>query len=331
MRQLILILVLLYSFPLTACGGGSNPQAPTPPPSAPPAGQPWTLAGRITATLGGQAVAGAQVDAFIASATSDAAGWFTLTAATAPTGSRAVTVSANGYRPRETVIRLPRADDVVVDIMSTAAPFNETFYNQLARDALDTPDADYPLFRWTSGLRFYLKTVDEFGRPLGDGVLDVVRRGLRDGVHYYTAGTYDAVIEEGTEDRPERVGYVNVVARQAIPEGDFCGLATTVGGNPMTIKLRIDRCGCGSVKIPIDVVMHEVGHAVGMFHVADRGQIMNTDEDFKCREVVPSALEQHHAALIYSRPRGNRSPDRDPGNFTLAGPQVRLAGAPGRP
>ena len=73
---------------------------------------------------------------------------------------------------------------------------------------------------------------------------------------------------------------------------EYCGLSSTVGGNPMTIQLRLDRCGCGSIKIPITLVMHEVGHAVGMFHVAGKGNIMNGDSWFYCREVVPTEIRR---------------------------------------
>jgi hypothetical protein len=289
------------------------------------------VSGRIVATLTGAPVPHAHVEAFIASADTDSDGRFTLTAATAPAGNQAITVTAEGYRPRETVIALPRTRDLVVDITSMASPFNEKFYNELARDAYVRPDANYALYRWSSALKFYVRTQDENGRPLDNAVLDVIRRGIRQGVRYYTAGSFEAVIEEGPETRPERVGYVNVLPLQVFPQGDYCGWSSTVGGNPMTIELRIDRCGCGSIKIPIDIVLHEIGHVVGMFDVSAPGQIMNKDEDFSCRDVIPTALEQHHAALIYARPRGNRDPDRDPGGFTLSIPDGGSAGVPGRP
>lgn len=318
--------------PLITCGGGSkSPQAPTPVPQPPPPPPPWNLPGHVVATLSGGPVAHATVNAFIATAESAADGSFTLNATPAPAGSQAVTVSADGYRPRETVIKWPRSADLLIDIASTAKPYDETFFNQLARDALDTPGRDYELLRWSSQLTFYLKTQDEFGRPLSADVLETVRRGIRRGVQYYTAGTYQAVIEEGSETRPERIGYVNVVPRQVIPEGDYCGLASTVGGNPMTIQLRIDTCGCGSIKIPVDLVMHEVGHAVGMFHVSGKSNIMNTEAWFNCRDVVPTESEQYHARLIYARPRGNKSPDRDPGVFTLGYGGGDLERPPARP
>jgi hypothetical protein len=275
-------------------------------------------------------VALASVNAFIATTESAGDGSFSLITA-APAGSHAMTVTAEGYRPRETVIRWPRTNGLVIDIASTAKPFDETFFNQLARDGLDEPTKDYALYRWSSQLKFYLKTQDEFGRPLSADVLDTVRRGIQLGVQYYTAGTYQAVIEEGTATRPERTGYVNVVPRQVIPEADSCGLSSTVGGNPMTIQLRLERCGCGSIKIPITLVMHEVGHAVGMFHVAGKGNIMNGDSWFYCREVMPTPIEQYHARLIYARPRGNHSPDRDPGEFSLAQPGLDQERPPARP
>ena len=323
------LVVVLFVYPLAACGGGSKPpQSPSPSPVPTP--QPWSVTGRVVTTLTGVPVAGAHVDAFIAAADSDSDGRFTLTAPAAPAGNQAITVTADGYRPRETVIRLPRTADLVIDITSTKPPFDETFYNQLARDALETPGADYPLYRWSEALKFYVQTKDETGRPLSNEVLAVIRRSIRDGVRYYTNGVFDVAIEEGAETRAERVGWVNVVPRQVIPEGDYCGFASSVGGNPMTIQLRLDYYGCGSLKIPAYLVMHEVGHAVGMFNVAGPGHIMNRQLDFHCRDVMPTALERHHAAIIYSRPRMNRSPDRDPGGFALGGPGGR-AGAPGRP
>ncbi len=319
-------------FSLISCGGGSkSPQAPTPTPQPPPPPPSWNLPGHVVATLSGGPVAHASVNAFIATAESASDGSFTLNTTPAPAGSQAVTVSADGYRPRETVIKWPRTTELVIDIVSMAKPYDDKFFNQIARDALDHPEEDYALYRWSHQMKFYLKTQDEFGRPLTASVLETVRHGIRQGVHYYTAGTYEAIIEEGTETRPETTGWVNVLPLQVLPGGDFCGQASTVGGDPMTIQLRIDRCGCGSIKIPVDVVMHEVGHAVGMFHVAGTNNIMNTDSYFNCRDVVPTEIEQYHARLIYARPRGNKSPDRDPGGFTLGFHGDDLERPPARP
>ncbi len=333
MRWLPGIPVLLFLLAFPACGGDSPrpPAAPTPVFVAPAPPPPWTLSGRVVATLTSTPVAHAHVDAFIASADTDADGRFTLTAPTAPGHSQAITVTAAGYRPRETVIKLPRTTEPVVDLVSTSAPFDETFYNELARGALEYPGEDYQLFRWPAPLKFYFRTVDEFGRPLSPDVVQVVERGIRQGVQYYTGGAFSAEIEEGTATHQETVGWVNVVPEQDIPGGDYCGLASSVGGNPNTMHLRVDRCGCGSIKIPIAVVEHEVGHVVGMFHVNGHENLMSTPADYGCKDLVPTAKEQYHARLIYARPRGNRSPDRDPGDFLLARPGGGWAGGPGMP
>lgn len=303
---------------LAGCGGGNkSPQAPTPVPTPPSPPPPWNLPGRVVATLSGSPVAHASVNAFIATAESGTDGTFTLNTTPAPTSSQAVTVTADGYLPRETVIKWPRTSDLVIDLMSTARPFDQTFYNQLAHGTIEYPGKDYGLYRWTSQMRFYVKTQDEFGRPLDRSVLDIVERGIRVGIQYYTAGKFQADIVEGSASRADQVGWVNVEPRQVIEGGDYCGLSGSVGGDPNSIQLRVDACGCGSIKIPIAVVIHEVGHVVGMFHVTGKQHVMHTPADMGCGDVIPSAAEQYHAALIYSRPRGNKQPDRDTGTFTL--------------
>ena len=135
---------------LISCGGGSkSPQAPTPTPKPTPP-PPWSLPGHVVATLSGAPVAHATVNAFIATAESGTDGSFTLNTTPAPAGSQAVTMSADGYRPRETVIKWPRTEDLVIDLMSTAKPFDETLYSQLAHGTLEYPGKDYGLFRWSS-------------------------------------------------------------------------------------------------------------------------------------------------------------------------------------
>lgn len=222
--------------PMIACGGG-NPTPPTvvPPPSSPPAAQPWTLAGRILATASGAPIASARVESSLGPFTSDGGGLFTLTAPSAPASSLQVTVTADGHRRRETTISLPRTNDLVLDLMSTAPPFDEVFYNQLARDALDEPARNHQLWRWRVAPKYYLQTSDENGQPVPPEVLRVVRQAISDGTHYFTGGRFAATIEEGSAARPEFSGWVNVLPVRNIPAGDLCGYATSIGGNPSTI------------------------------------------------------------------------------------------------
>jgi hypothetical protein len=58
--------------------------------------------------------------------------------------------------------------------------------------------------------------------------------------------------------------------------------------------------------------MHEVGHALGFFHVGDRSSLMFPFVAGDCPAGQLSAAEAYHAGIVYSRPRGNLDPDRDP-------------------
>ena len=99
--------------------------------------------------------------------------------------------------------------------------------------------------------------------------------------------------------------------RRKFASGTPCGTAF-IGRNPGTITLYEDICACGSVKVPGTVVLHEVGHALGFFHVADKGSVMYPAAPGACPPGVLSAAETYHASVAYSRPRGNTDPDRDP-------------------
>ena len=61
-------------------------------------------------------------------------------------------------------------------------------------------------------------------------------------------------------------GWINVnILRD--PASDVCGRAK-VGVDPGEITLYDDRCGCGSQKIRGRTIAHEVGHALGFWHIA---------------------------------------------------------------
>jgi len=326
------IAVALSVAALQACGGSSPtpPTTPTPPVTQPPPATTYSIAGQVVETLTRAPIAGARVESGAINATTDTNGRFTLSSTTQPPGTVGLTVSASGHRTRETNLTYPRAGEPVIDLTSTSAPFSEDFYNQLARNTYEAPGERTQLWRLSAAPRLYLKTTDETGKLVPPEVITVVTGALTDAVRLYSAGTFSAAIEQGTGTRPEEAGWINVEIRQTIPQGDYCGLAT-IGASPGWIQLRLERCGCGSVKVPAAVVLHEVGHALGFFHVSDRNSVMFPFNSGECRQQTLSALELTHVAVAYARPRANRDPDRDPANFAFFNPFQATPGWGGGP
>ena len=329
-------------FVVAACGGSTTappPVTPTPvpPPPAPPAppSTTWSTAGRVTAFGANQGLAGATVAPRweLAPVVTDGQGAYQITDTTDPPfAPYPLTVSAPGMLTREMWISWTRGARTGVDItlIRNAAPFSMTFYQQFARDMYDkSKGSPWPLRRWTTAPKFYLRTLDQAGRPVEPEVLSLTIETIRKAVPAYTANTYTAAaIETGTEVRPAAAGWINVDFKREFNDDTPCGRAF-VGENPGTITLYEDQCSCGSIKVPPSVTTHEVGHAMGFFHVSDRNSVMYPYDRGDCRHSELSSAESYHAAVMYSRPRGNTDPDKDPstgptlGIHAMTGPLVR--------
>ena len=308
---------------LAACGGGSSaakaptaPSAPTPP--APPPVVGWSVAGVLVDTVGKQPVGGAQLAPSwdLAAVATGADGAFSLGAtANPPTTPYRLTVSGSNLVSRELWVGWQPGvrSGITLDVIRDAAPFSMSFYRQLVRGTYDAEGAPWPVLRWTGSPKFYVKTTDQNGRAIETEVLAALGNVLPGAVAAYSSGTLSvAAIETGPDERPEAKGWINISFRRSTSSEQYCGWAS-VGADPGSITFT-DRCACGSNKVAGSLVYHEVGHALGFFHVSDESSVMYPYDDGRCPPAVLSASEKHHVAIAYSRPRGNEDPDRDPGS-----------------
>jgi hypothetical protein len=289
----------------------------------------------VTAAVTAQPIAGAMLtpEWELAPVTTDAQGAYLLSdTANPPFAPYPLTASAPGTISHKVWISWTRGARTGADLslIRTAAPFSMTFYRQFARDMYDESEGSpWELLRWMSAPSFYVRTVDQTGRAIEPEVIALTIDAIRRAVPAYSANLYNAAaIESGTADRAPVKGWINVVFKREHDDDTPCGRAG-VGWNPGQITLYDDVCSCGSVKIPDSVTTHEVGHAMGFFHVSDRNSVMYPYDRGDCRKGVLSTAEIHHVAIVYSRPNGNTDPDDDPStspSFTAAarrGPLVR--------
>ena len=310
---------------VAGCGGGASPSSPTPPTApSPSAPQPWTLTGVVLSTISQQPLGGAVVQAGSLTSTTNAEGRFTLSQAVPPTTTLRTSITAAGHLLRETGLAWPRAiPEAQIDLIALAPPFSLDLYKQLVRDALESPELR-PLYRWTTQPRVALYPFDDSGRPLPPEVTATIRETVPKAIAAWSGGLFENVSVEEVQVPDGQEGWIVLHALRN-ESSDYCGLASfryRGEGQIVTarIELVLDTCACGSRKISPNTIAHELAHGLGFWHVEGPyllvGQAGDGCSAFENEVITP--VEAAHARIAYSRPPGNRDPDRDPDNSAFA-------------
>ena len=306
----------------TACGdGGGASTSPAPPP--PPLPLSWNdVPSEITVRVGEEetftALLSAAVEAtYSITADSEAvevsgktlrAGVFEGTVSGVEAGEVTVTLTANspGYATARATTGV-----VVEDL------FDTNLWRELVFDAYDCPNGssdELCMSRWgervveqriTAVLRgqpnLHLSVNDrDWPWDLSSYQQDIVRDAIRNSVRQVTGESFTGRITAGPEIR-DQAGWVDIV-----PVGDEffggsgpCGVAI-VGEPAGLILINVDSLGYCDLA---SVAVHEVGHALGFFHVLDIGDYIMSPH----LSAIPaefSEAERFHTELAWELGRG---------------------------
>ena len=303
-----LILTLAIALVCASCQKSKSPSPTGPDPAGPPisSSERWTLTGQVIDALTQQPIAGAQ----LLDTRTDSAGLFEANGSGARSAQR-VTLAASGFLTRETTISAG-TNNPIIDLIPTSL---SAIYRQLVRNGFEAPSELEPIRRWTASPNFYIDTTMPIGIKVADGDLQRIEEGIRSSVPSFTGGKMQvSTLVRGTNP-PKDHGWI-VVSFINDSTADFCGRAY-VGADPGAIEFNYNRCTCGPVRVRAGTISHEVGHALGFWHTADKGTLMFPVSS-GCGAADISQPERDAARIAYARPLMNAEPDKDPTGSAFA-------------
>lgn len=275
----------------------------------------WPISGRVLAGPGGAPVAGATLALEgYAPTTTDGSGRFRVITPNAAT--RHLIVQAPGFVTYDTYLRGGELRELDLPLIGATPPYPTQFAREILRNGRDVPGgvATQQLLPWETDPNIYIRTIwRDTGAPVAN--LDYYIAQIQRAVPLLTAGKRKVGrIETGPEQRPFEPGWIEVWF-------DHSGNYGYVGGYPIGNVQFAGDFLCASI-----AVMHEFGHAMGLWHSSQRPSVMGGGPA-SCADADLTPEEQMIVATLYSRQRGNLDPDRDPVTKPLLTPVAPSAQA----
>jgi len=222
-------------------------------------------------------------------------------APTAPTPVTVVNVPAvTPTTPVVTPTPTPTTPAVVDDGLTKDPRFSLSFYRMFALGGGSTP-----LARVSQAPALYLLTVDDAGNTVDARTLNTVAAAMESVAGMFTGKFGLEGIERGTGTTVSKANRITV-SFSANPQAGVCGSTNRAGGNQITLNYRVAACQCGGVIRPL-TAKHELGHALGFYHTDSVSDLMTSLPVNACDQ-NPSAREQYHGMVAYSRPIGSLDP-----------------------
>ena len=208
-------------------------------------------------------------------------------------------ISAPDFITRDT-----RSTATKVDLFPTTA-FDVEFYRQIARGSVDGPPDRLYVLPFAPNFYMEVEGVKGFSKETAVR-LEAIARKL---VPIMTGGKFQVTTWiTGPTPRTPESGWV-VIERTNLPSG-VCGTVGDSGIGAFVGHILLD----SNDRCRLDPVFaHELGHAMGFFHVDRVGSMMYPTQLSKLAAAdQPTEAEARAMAFAYARPRGNRDVDVDP-------------------
>ena len=186
-----------------------------------------------------------------------------------------------------------------------AVGFDRQFWGELAFNALECPPDENCGFgslkeRTLQVLPYTSPSFHIVTAGFSVSQVSAMRSTIPGAVESLTGQPYSGDITTGSEEVFPRDGWIRIAAMQS--NANFCGgasLGAIRGSIDINVPLIAERGECGLLT---SVLKHEIGHAMGFFHVRDRSQLMGQRRFSGIRDF--SDREKYHAQLAYELGRG---------------------------